>query len=90
MFGALGRFVSRHPWYVIVAWVLLAVVVVATAPKLTTTSDQSEVNRIAKELGPELGEKTFEPQVLTAQSTGSVPQGLDGQDSSAGPPPSSH
>jgi RND superfamily putative drug exporter len=42
MFGALGRFVSRRPWYVIGAWVVLAVLVAATAPSLTTTTDQSE------------------------------------------------
>lgn len=180
MFGALGRFVSRRPWYVVGAWVVLAAVVVALAPALETTSDQSEflpdkyesikamelqdekfpgastpaaiivferedggeltaedqqaVGRIAEELGPQLGEKTFVPQVvtqveglqnpsedgtvmagfvgladdatgfdqqafddaedmredleglvegtgLTAQTTGSVPQGLDSQES---------
>ncbi|MDN5745307.1 MAG: MMPL family transporter [Nocardioidaceae bacterium] len=42
MFGALGSFVSRRPWYVIGAWVVLAVLVVALAPKLESTSDQSE------------------------------------------------
>lgn len=42
MFGALGRFVSRRPWYVIGAWVVLAVLVVSLAPKLESTSDQSE------------------------------------------------
>ncbi|WP_246086539.1 MMPL family transporter [Nocardioides humi] len=42
MFGALGRLVSRHPWYVIGVWVVLAVVVITTAPALQSTSDQSE------------------------------------------------
>jgi RND superfamily putative drug exporter len=42
MFGALGRIVSRRPWFVIAAWIVLAVVVVAAAPKLETTSDESE------------------------------------------------
>lgn len=108
MFGALGRFVSRRPWYVVGAWVVLAAVVVALAPALETTSDQSEflpdkyesikamelqdekfpgastpaaiivferedggeltaedqqaIDRIAEELGPQLGEKTFVPR----------------------------
>jgi RND superfamily putative drug exporter len=42
MFAALGRFVTRFPWYVIGAWVLLAVVVVSLAPALTSTQDESE------------------------------------------------
>src|SRR3546814_18806774 len=42
MFAALGRFISRHPWYVIATWIVLAVVVVATAPALTSTTDESE------------------------------------------------
>lgn len=125
MFGALGRFVSRHPWYVVGAWVVIAVLVVATAPKLETTTDQSEflpehyesiqamtvqeekfpdassapaailvfqredggkltkddqaeVNRIAKALGPKLGEKTFEPQVLTVNPEGKPNLSEDG------------
>lgn len=42
MFAALGRFVTRFRWYVIGAWVLLAVVVTATAPALESTQDNSE------------------------------------------------
>lgn len=42
MFAALGRFVTRFRWYVIAAWVLLAVVVVSLAPALTSTQDESE------------------------------------------------
>ena len=41
MFAALGRFVTRFRWYVIAAWVLLAVVVVSLAPALTSTQDES-------------------------------------------------
>src|ERR1700760_716027 len=41
MFAALGRFVNRFPWYIIGAWVLLAVVVFIFAPKLTSTQDTS-------------------------------------------------
>ena len=42
MFGALGRFVSRHPWYVIAAWIVFAVIVVASAPTIHATTDQSD------------------------------------------------
>ncbi|MEP9382796.1 MMPL family transporter [Nocardioides cheoyonin] len=42
MFGALGRFVARHPWYVIAAWIVFAVVVVASAPTIHATTDQSD------------------------------------------------
>src|ERR1700760_3360436 len=42
VFASLGRVVSRHPWFVILGWVVVAVLVVATAPKLSATSDQSE------------------------------------------------
>lgn len=42
MFSALGRFVTRRPWYVLGTWVVLAVVVIATAPALTATTDEAE------------------------------------------------
>ena len=42
MFSALGRFVTRHPWYVLGTWIVLAVVVIATAPALTATTDEAE------------------------------------------------
>jgi putative drug exporter of the RND superfamily len=42
MFAALGRFVTRFPWLVIGAWVLLAVGVVSFAPTLTSTTDEAE------------------------------------------------
>src|SRR5687767_12976979 len=42
MFRNLGRLASRRPWYVVAAWVVFAVLVIAFAPKLETTSDQSK------------------------------------------------
>ncbi|HEX4686753.1 MAG TPA: MMPL family transporter [Nocardioides sp.] len=42
MFGALGRLATRHPWYVLIGWVVASVVIIATAPKLSSTADQSE------------------------------------------------
>jgi RND superfamily putative drug exporter len=42
MFSALGRIASRHPWYVIGAWVVFAVVVVLSSPGLKPTTDQSD------------------------------------------------
>ena len=42
MFAALGRYVARHPWHVIIAWIAVAVAVIATAPALTSTTDEAE------------------------------------------------
>ncbi|MFD0366006.1 MMPL family transporter [Nocardia sp. GCM10030253] len=42
MFARLGRLVVHHPWKVIGAWLLIAIAVVVSAPKLTSTTDQSE------------------------------------------------
>ncbi|MFV2174278.1 MMPL family transporter [Actinomadura sp. LOL_016] len=42
MFAGLARFVVRHPWWTIVAWLAAAVVIIAFSPKLTTESDQAE------------------------------------------------
>jgi putative drug exporter of the RND superfamily len=42
VFGALGRLASRRPWIVIGVWLVFAVLVIAFAPKLKATQDQSE------------------------------------------------
>ncbi|WP_084529813.1 MMPL family transporter [Nocardia crassostreae] len=42
MFSGLGRFVVKHPWLVIGAWLIAIVAVAATAPKLTASTDQSD------------------------------------------------
>jgi RND superfamily putative drug exporter len=42
VFASLGRLASRRPWFVIAAWVVLAVAVVSLAPALTTTQEESE------------------------------------------------
>lgn len=124
MFSALGRLVAGRPWYVIGAWVILAIVVVALAPALQTTSDESEflpdhyesikatelqsekfpgattpaailvferedgaplteedqgdVNRIAEELGPQLGAETFVQHVVTVDPQGQPNLSEDG------------
>jgi RND superfamily putative drug exporter len=36
LFAALGQLVTRHPWRVIGAWIIVAVAVIATAPTLPT------------------------------------------------------
>ena len=40
-FAGLGRMVVRHPWRVIALWVVAAVAIIATAPALPTTSNES-------------------------------------------------
>lgn len=114
MFAALGRITTRHPVYVIAAWIVLAGLIIGFAPALKTTTDQSEflpdsyesikaetlraeafpsnttpgailvfdrkdggkltqadqaeVARVAEELTPKLGTKTFaEPVVAVGQ-----------------------
>jgi putative drug exporter of the RND superfamily len=42
VFGGLGRLATRHPWYVVIGWIVVSVVIIATAPKLSATADQSE------------------------------------------------
>jgi putative drug exporter of the RND superfamily len=41
IFAALARFVVRNPWKVIAGWIVLAFVVIATAPALPTTTNES-------------------------------------------------
>ena len=125
VFKALGRLVARFPWFVIAAWVVVAVIVAAFAPALQTTSeeseflpdhyesvqaielqaekfpgatspaaiivferedgeplteaDQAEVTRVAEGLGPELGEETFVQQVVTVDPQGNPNVSEDGQ-----------
>jgi hypothetical protein len=40
-FGGLGLAVVRHPWRVIALWAIAAIAVIATAPGLPTTSNES-------------------------------------------------
>ena len=42
MFGVLGRLAARRPWYIIGSWVVLTILVVAFAPGLKSTTDQSD------------------------------------------------
>jgi RND superfamily putative drug exporter len=42
VFSGLGRLATRHPWLVILGWIVVSVLIIATAPKLSATSDQSE------------------------------------------------
>jgi RND superfamily putative drug exporter len=124
VFAALGRLTSRSPWFVIAAWVAIAIAVVAFAPALETTQDQEEflpdhyesiqvytiqerefpgatspgalivferedgealteedqaqVSSIAEKLGPELGDETFVQQVVTVSPDGEPNVSEDG------------
>ncbi|GAA2138409.1 MMPL family transporter [Actinomadura napierensis] len=42
MFAGLARFVVRHPWWTIVAWLVAAGLIITLSPKLTTESDQGD------------------------------------------------
>ena len=42
MFAALGRIASRRPWIVIGVWIVVAIAIVASAPHIETTNDQSD------------------------------------------------
>jgi RND superfamily putative drug exporter len=124
MFAALGRFVTRFRWFVIAAWVVIAVLVYLLAPSLKTTTDESDflpdhyesikaaniqaeefpdattpaailvfqreggakltaadqadVDQIAKELGPKLNKRTFVQQVVTSTPAGKPNVSQDG------------
>src|SRR6202161_880939 len=41
VFAALGQLVTRHPWRVIGAWIIIAAAVIATAPALPTTTNEA-------------------------------------------------
>ncbi len=41
MFAGIGRFVVRHPVWVIIGWVVAAVAVIGFAPRLTATTDEA-------------------------------------------------
>jgi len=42
MFAGLARFVVRHPWWTILAWVVTAAAIVVLSPSLQTKSDQGD------------------------------------------------
>jgi putative drug exporter of the RND superfamily len=42
MFARLGRLIVAHPWRVIATWIVAAIVIVATAPTLPTSSQESD------------------------------------------------
>jgi hypothetical protein len=39
--GTLGRFIVRNPWKVVGAWIIVAIAVIATAPALPATTNES-------------------------------------------------
>ncbi|MEU8343011.1 putative drug exporter of the RND superfamily [Actinomadura meyerae] len=64
MFARLARFVVRHPWWTIAAWLAAAVVIIAFSPKLTTESDQGEFlpSKYESVQAAKLAEKAFPDQ----------------------------
>ncbi|GAA2604560.1 MMPL family transporter [Actinomadura fulvescens] len=67
MFSRLARFVVRHPWWTILAWVVAAVAIVALAPSIETKSDQADFLPAKYESiqAAKLAEKSF-PQAADA------------------------
>ncbi|MFG2085632.1 MULTISPECIES: MMPL family transporter [unclassified Spirillospora] len=64
MFARLARFVVRHPWWTIAAWLVTAILVITLSPKLTTESDQGEFLPSGYESvqAAEIAEKAFPEQ----------------------------
>jgi len=50
MFHALGSFVSRHPLFVVLAWVALAVGVDRVAPEWDDVTDEGNLNYLPREM----------------------------------------
>ncbi|MFD0685099.1 MMPL family transporter [Actinomadura fibrosa] len=68
MFARLARFVVRHPWWTIVAWLVAAVLIIALSPKLTTESDQGDFlpSKYESVQAMKLAEKAFPQQEDTS------------------------
>jgi len=70
VFARLGRLVVHRPWWVIGAWVVLAIVVIATAPALPTSTDESDAlprnyeSIEAATLGQEAFPSAFTPSMI--------------------------
>src|SRR5689334_9022188 len=64
MFARLARFVVRHPWWTILAWVVAAAVVVVFSPSLQTKSDQGDFlpSKYESIQAAKLSEKAFPQQ----------------------------
>ncbi|WP_433333741.1 MMPL family transporter [Spirillospora sp. CA-294931] len=67
MFAGLARFVVRHPWWTILAWVVSAVLIVAFSPNLETKSDQGDFlpSKYEAVKAIKLAEKAFPEQADT-------------------------
>ncbi|MCE0540371.1 MMPL family transporter [Kineosporia rhizophila] len=70
VFRGLGHLVAQRPWWVLGSWVVFAVLVVATAPTVTATTDQADFlpNSYDSIKGYELIEDAF-PQQEQAGAT---------------------
>lgn len=68
MFARLARFVVGHPWWTIVSWLVVAVVVIAFSPKLTTESDQGDFlpSKYESVQAMKIAEKAFPQQEDTS------------------------
>jgi putative drug exporter of the RND superfamily len=82
VFGWLGRTVVRHPWWTIVAWLVAAVAVIGLAPKMHTSSDQTDflpskyesvqASHLADKAFPSTKDKT-DPEIILVKRTDGQP-----------------
>jgi RND superfamily putative drug exporter len=71
MFLRVGRLVTRHPWWVIGVWVVLAIVIVAVAPSLSSVSNADQTSFLPDKYDSALAQKVAErafPQNANASS----------------------
>lgn len=68
MFAGLARFVVRHPWWTIGAWLVAAILIIALSPKLTTESDQGDFlpSKYESVQALDIAEKAFPQQEDTS------------------------
>jgi putative drug exporter of the RND superfamily len=91
IFATLARFVVRNPWKVIAGWIVLAFVVIATAPALPTTTNESSflpssyesirAQALQSQAFPQQGHVTADAAIIVFSRPGGGP--LTGADSTA-------
>lgn len=89
MFARLGRGVVRHPWWTILAWVVVAAGLIAFAPELKTKTDQEDflptkyesiqAAKLGEQAFPSADQKTSPAMIVIKRSDGSKLTAADSQ-----------